>query len=202
MSERYLEDRLFDAVWQRGETDVRLAIATALALARREGYVEGYVYAASGDPEEEFAHATRRAERDVYSLPTRTVRKLREEPDPHFPSDLTYSTEANDRGRRVLTHAHCGRSFRRGFPEHYEVTEERAKVILGLTQRPSVPRAFGTFNHLRALGDGFTKAGEAARLFREAIDGMPECAMYMRNRRRKIELRQQRRARLRRRGWA
>lgn len=75
MNERTLEDRLFDAVWQRNEKDVLLAIATALTLARREGCARACsAFGLHLEPES--------AAEKKFPLPTRTVRKLREEPDP------------------------------------------------------------------------------------------------------------------------
>lgn len=79
MSERSLEDRAFDAVveWASredgegavGSARLSLVVATFGALARREGMQVG-IFPHSQTPEERFR------------LPTRTVRKLREEPDP------------------------------------------------------------------------------------------------------------------------
>ncbi len=132
MSTRALEDRLFDAVWQRNEADVRLAISTALTMARREGYADGVGLTQS-------VHTGTAAGLDLptlaanrYSLPVRTVRKLREEPDPHN-FGTWRASNLSERGLTV-THAMPGRAtFDDECPP---LTIERARLALDLLQRP------------------------------------------------------------------
>jgi hypothetical protein len=94
MNERKLEDRLFDAVWQRNEADVRLAISTALTLARREGALVGWNHARPLLTQGEQTNI-RVLFAELFPLPTRTVRKLREEPDPEDTGMLfRYNPEA------------------------------------------------------------------------------------------------------------
>lgn len=90
MSDRSLEDRAYDAVvaWARkemsgsgeGGVPLRLAISTALTLARREGYEKACSeLVPSSTPDDGLIRA---ASSSGFPLPTRTVRNLREERDP------------------------------------------------------------------------------------------------------------------------
>lgn len=92
MSERALEERLLDAVLPTAvdigrAAELRLAISTALTLARREGYVKAMSQSLSAVHVVDCRDAT-------YPLPTRTVRKLREEPDPETAGMLWRWNEA------------------------------------------------------------------------------------------------------------
>lgn len=95
MSERTLDDRLFDALHRLYAEpvsagpiaeDVRLAISTALTLARREtamGLMERPLYIPAG-----YTHEAAVNER--WPLPTRIVRKVREESDPEREMDFQF----------------------------------------------------------------------------------------------------------------
>ena len=95
MGERTLEERLRDALveeptphgfnvhFREMDADaLALAISTALTLARREGALQGWRAARPPNTQGERGYVEN-IFNDLISLPTRTVRKLREEPDPH-----------------------------------------------------------------------------------------------------------------------
>lgn len=128
MNERTLEERTADAVERVVEgrplvdcyEDMRLAISTALTLARREGYLV-YGNARSVDA------AT------AYPLPTRTMRVLREVRDPEG-LGVTYRFVPSNDEEEVSFHADNGLVVRGGacpFP-----TPERIALWHDLMQRP------------------------------------------------------------------
>lgn len=116
-----MSDALLDKVRERAEA-IRLQrdsgafvsieavmrdVATALVLARREGYVESMRRMAVGgtmsaDPDFRERHAA-----DCYPLPTGTRQVLREEPDPHHP-DRMYRATNEIRPSAAIMHLLCG----------------------------------------------------------------------------------------------
>ena len=115
MNGRPLEERLFDALHRLYAEpvaagpiaeDVRLAISTALTLARREGVYRTLSLLNAPDVHLNPAGA--------FPLPARTVRKLREEPDPEggsltffFDTEVMHR-EGDGEGRSLVDRPRAG----------------------------------------------------------------------------------------------